>query len=97
MGRIRMGRIIDAWLGICAGFQSFGANSDRLGPVLAPSPHGGGGSQMLNGSEVWSVLEAALPRSVFVHTLSAKACADVDNCVGTVAATGDCVCDQLDG
>ena len=41
VGRIRMGRIMDAWLEICAGFQSFEANSDQLGPILAPSPHTG--------------------------------------------------------
>ena len=70
------------------------AQRKQLPPGPPPGP-GAGGSQ-LNGSEVWSVLEAALPRSVFVYPLSAKACADVDNCVGTVAATGDCVCDQLD-
>ena len=41
VGRIRMGRIIDAWLEICAGFRSFEADSDQLGPILAPSPHTG--------------------------------------------------------
>ena len=45
--------------------------------------------------EWWGKLEAAVPGAgLAVRPMAAWRCADVDRCIGTTIATGDCVCAQ---
>ena len=40
----------------------------------------------------YDALLHAMPQEAAVQPLSARACADLDRCIGTTIASGDCVC-----